>query len=249
MVVGDAGMLAVSGDGKVWQDLKLPSKTHLRSGLWHDGLHVAVGDTILTSSDGLTWTGRARPVAVELQTVARGAEHWIAFGGGTLITSLDGLTWSVAIASGVPPIKTVRYGGGKFVAVGSNGVVLSSRDGLAWDSTNIGTPVELDDVAWTGAGWVAVGQYGVIATLGDPVVPPTVGTEPRSPLPSLDARWNGHFLSTPSGTVAVKLIDTRGRMLAYRPGADGRVDLRSLPHGFWIARGTGAQSWTLRLVR
>lgn len=248
VIVGDAGMIAVSDDGSIWQDLKLESRTHLRFGMWHDGLHVAVGDTILTSPDGLTWTGRRRPIAVELQTVARSPDRWIAIGGGGLFTSPDGLAWEDRAYPDFPSMKTVRYGGGKFIAVGSNGVVLSSRDGLVWDSTNIGASIELDDVAWTGAGWVAVGQYGIVATLGDPVVPAPVDARERTPL-SHQARWNGRFLSTPTGTVSVDLIDPMGRIVTHVPGADGRIDLRALHNGVWFARGTGAQAWTLRLVR
>jgi hypothetical protein len=210
---------------------------------------VVVGDTILTSTDGLTWTGRARPVKVQLQGVARGPDRWIAIGGGALIASRDGLNWEVYFNPGFPSIKAVRYGGGKFVAVGSGGVVLNSRDGIIWDSTNIGASVALDDVAWTGAGWVAVGQYGTIATLGDPVVPIPTGAGDRAPSQRVQARWNGRFLSTPEGTASVDVVDPTGRILEFSPAADGRVDLRSLPHGFWVARGTGARSWVLHLVR
>jgi hypothetical protein len=248
VVVGDAGMLISSLDGQWWEDRKV-SDANLSSGGWRNGLHVAVGDTILTSPDGVTWTGRPRAKQVPLASVVYGAGMWLAVGSGSVQTSSDGLVWSLRKSNGLPEVKAVGYGGGRFVAVGAHGVVVSSTDGVTWDSANVGADVELDDLVWTGTGWVAVGQYGTIFTLGDPVVPPSVSAGPRRGAPRVAATWNGRFLSIPDGTRSVSLGDPRGRILSYTPDASGRIDLRDVPSGVWFATGHGSSSWSLRLVR
>lgn len=252
IVVGDEGFLITSDDGKIWQDRKYGT-VNLRSGAWYNGLHVVVGDTIITSPDGVVWTGRRPGFRATFNSVAWGG-LWVAAGPGSIQISTDGIQWAGIQRSdfplvNFPSVNTVRYGGGRFVAVGPRGVVLSSKDGYKWDSTNVGVDVVLDDVAWTGAGWVAVGQLGMIFTEGDPVVPPPVSTTPRRENANAAARWNGRYLFVPPGTGTVDLIDPSGRILSFRANADGLVDLRALPSGFWIARGTCAHAWTLRFVR
>ena len=61
------------------------------------GLYVAVGltGTILTTSDGTTWTSRTSGVSTDLNGITYGNSTFVLVGEtGTILTSSDGTTWA-----------------------------------------------------------------------------------------------------------------------------------------------------------
>ncbi len=69
----------------------------MRGLVYADGQFVGVGTggTILTSSDGISFTPRASPTTDDLYAVAFGSGVFAAVGvNGAIVTSTDGLTWS-----------------------------------------------------------------------------------------------------------------------------------------------------------
>jgi hypothetical protein len=136
-------------------------------------LWVAVGqgsgNTIATSSDGISWTGQGAVISIAVEDVAWNGSIWVAIGEGgaaSIATSTDGITWI-----GRSTIFVVGYGvawnGFLWVAVGNgpNHHFATSTDGIAWTGhgktimTNGGPIVWVGrDVAWNGALWIAVGQ-------------------------------------------------------------------------------------------
>ena len=97
---------------------------------------VAVGDggTILTSTDGSTWTHRASGTTSSLFGVAYGAGQYVAVGDvGCVLLSADGVAWSsVAQSATTARLDNVVYAAGQYVAVGEGGTIINSKDGRLW---------------------------------------------------------------------------------------------------------------------
>ena len=111
-----------------------------------NGLFVTVGNvgSILTSSDGISWTERTSGTTKNLYGVTYGGGLLVAVGdNGTILTSSDGTTWANTSANkrttlryfskpDAPHLYGVPYGGGLFVTVGVNATILTSSDGTTW---------------------------------------------------------------------------------------------------------------------
>jgi hypothetical protein len=122
-------------------------------------------NTIATSPDGITWTGRAGSSIFGTTGihVAWNGNLWVATGIGTnsFATSPDGITWT---GRGAGPFTSAGYGvawnGSYWVATGNgtSHTIATSTDGISWTGqgktafTTAGY-----DVAWNGSLWVAVG--------------------------------------------------------------------------------------------
>lgn len=133
--------------------------------------YVAVGDggLILTSPDGIAWTGQPSPVTVNLRGVAWSGVRFVAVGDDqTVLRSDDGYTWTVTaepVARMV--LHDVAWGGGAFVAVGgylaaapSVPLVLVSVDGISWrpgTAPGVSLSGPLLRAAWGDGRWVALG--------------------------------------------------------------------------------------------
>ncbi|MDP4092783.1 MAG: Ig-like domain-containing protein [Bacillota bacterium] len=135
---------------------------------------VAVGanGTILTSSNGTSWTNRtatnfAATGGADLKAVCFGNGMFMAVGnGGKVITSQNGITWTaqtsadndlVAVAYGNP------YGNSTFVALGSNstegGYIYTSTDyGSSWDPPYFYSGFFLHGICYGNSQFVVVGD-------------------------------------------------------------------------------------------
>ena len=162
-------------------------------------LTVAVGaggNSIATSPDGITWTGRGTSIFSEGNGVAYNGFKWVAVGKGTnsIATSPDGITWT---GRGTSIFSTGGYGvawnGTLWVAVGSGThTIATSPDGITW--TGLGKTIFSSsgyDVAWNGTLWVAVG-YGThtIATSYDGITWTGLGNSIFS-YSGQGVAWNG----------------------------------------------------------
>jgi hypothetical protein len=138
-----------------------------------NGTFVVVGwNTILTSSDGATWTKRLETSDwLGLDGVTYGNGLFVAVGDfGAILTSSDGVTWTRLRTSGTGNyLHGVTYGNGLFVAVGDWGTILTSPDGVNWTPRTSGTSYSLIDVAYGNGLFVAVGWNGTILTSPDGV--------------------------------------------------------------------------------
>lgn len=156
------------------------------TGIVYDGTRfVALGaaGTVLTSSDGTTWTA-ATAIAVPSGTVM----HAIAYGNGVYVAVGDngvidyngnaGVSgnWTPA-SSGTPQnLYGVAFLNGQFVAVGAQGTVVTSPDGITWTvqtsaasaTTNALRAVAYGVVNGTGT-YVAVGDAGTVLSSTDAV--------------------------------------------------------------------------------
>lgn len=159
--------------GQVWT-LRNPLPTNESiMDVAHSGtLAVAVGTygTVMTSSDGVTWTRRAIPVINDLQAVTWTGVEWVAVGtNGLVLTSEDGIVWILRSVSTSATLRDVVWTGSNLIAVGQNGSVYvsvtdyaSDNEKLAWTLMNTGTSADLHAVAFNGTGFLAVGTAGTM---------------------------------------------------------------------------------------
>jgi hypothetical protein len=125
-------------------------------------------------------------------------------------------------------LRGVTYGDGRFVAVGSGGVVLqSSGSPRSWRSERSRTAVDLRGVAWTGRRFVAVGDEGTVIESGDGRSWQLVHSAMPCALLGL-ARGDGRLVAVGGdGTV---LVSRDGRRWSRRPRPTSQ-DLYGVAHG------------------
>ena len=100
-----------------------------------EGLFVTVGHsgTILTSSDGTSWTERTSGTSMSLRGVTYGNGLFVTVGDrGTILTSSNGTSWTGRNSGTSVDLREVTYGNGLFVTVGRSFTFLTSSDGFSW---------------------------------------------------------------------------------------------------------------------
>ncbi len=111
-------------------------------------------------------------------------------------TAGPGHHWSTLLAPGTR-WNDVKWGGGRFVAVGASGSIASSSDGTHWTHADSPDRTNWQSVAWGGAaGWVALGGDKIVATSPDGVAWTVQPTLPANPRTGLVAFGNGVFVAT-----------------------------------------------------
>ena len=157
VAVGAGGVSVYSLDGISWavgrpENLTYPA---LRSLTHVAGTFFAVGDaptggsgTILSSTDGISWTSHASNTTNNLNGVTHGSIYVAVGDSGTILTSGDGNTWTVKTPSPAVPGINLRQvisfvnsnGTIIYVAVGDAGTIVTSRDsGVSWTAQTVGT--------------------------------------------------------------------------------------------------------------
>jgi len=121
----------------------------------HTFVAVGVGGTILTSSDGLIWSGQELPTSPIVFKVTYGAGLFVAVSEKGILTSSNGAVWVIRDCNS--GLRDVTYGGGQFVAVGLAGSVMTSADGVTWVSQGSASTMLLSGVAYGGGKYVAAG--------------------------------------------------------------------------------------------
>ena len=100
-------------------------------------------NTIATSTDGITWTGRGTSTFSTVgNAVAWNGSLWVAVGSGTntIATSTDGITWTGQTSPFTTTGVGVAWNGSLWVATGSGtNTIATSSDGITWTGSNIGT--------------------------------------------------------------------------------------------------------------
>lgn len=132
VAVGAGGASVYSSDGVIWavgRDYSAGNPA-LHSLTQVAGTFFAVGDTgtILSGTDGITWTARTSGTTSNLNGVTHGGVYVAAGDAGTILTSADGATWTSHV-SGTANLRQVSSIGNTYVAVGDGGAVSTSTDG------------------------------------------------------------------------------------------------------------------------
>jgi len=152
-----------------------PTSYNLYGINYHNGLFVAVGDngTILSSSDGFTWSSHNVVSTVNFKDVASTfSGFWVAVGdNGIIYTSNDGTTWTAQTSGTTENLLSIAIADNNaMIAVGTNGTVVKSLDGTTW---SVLTPISADNFLKIGVTperltlsrlFVALGATGEIYT-------------------------------------------------------------------------------------
>jgi hypothetical protein len=181
------------------------------------GFWVAVGEgnnTIATSPDGITWTGRGSTIFTTRGTKVRYYNNlWFAFGegGNTFASSTNGINWVGSNKTRGSDIfyLSSTYTKPTYIAVGQGLTTMAgSTNGMTWTPPYNKPFVTTGySVAWNGVQWVATGQgRNTIATSTDGVI------------------WTGN-----------SVFSTLGFYVAYGKDSSG--------NGLWVATGYGGNSF------
>jgi len=121
------------------------------------GMFVTVGQkgTILTSSDGISWTSRESGTSEHLHGITNKNGVFVTVGGkGIILTSSDGISWTSRYGTlngnkSSAWLFGIGHGNGLFVAVGDKGTIFTSLDGTQWTSRNVKVDMYGDEVPIT----------------------------------------------------------------------------------------------------
>ena len=198
---------------------------------------VAMGDAVLTSTDGTAWSVSHRFSPDEVNDFVWTGSVYVAvtvdesLEGGSIFRSTDLVTWT-EVVSDIEAQHGVAWNGNLFVAVGrwsvSGSQIRTSPDGVTWTEVPAGTIQGLFDVVWTGSQFVAVGGSSTILTSPDGAVwtPQTAPAPSKTPYSLL---WTGSellafgFLTDDFWRSDDGVLWTLGELGHYRLGAPNRA--------------------------
>ena len=173
VLIGGSGRTWVSTDETNWVATYCGSREGLFQIAQGNGRLVAAGDTMLVSSDGMTFTNGATQPTNSMSAIAFDGTNFVAVGGkvsgfsgiGYVATSTNGSDWMdrTNISGGI--LSAVCHAAPGWVAVGGGGV-FTSQDTLTWTRRSFLRP----NVVTYGNGiYVAVGNSGAVFTSPDGV--------------------------------------------------------------------------------
>jgi hypothetical protein len=191
-ILDDHRQVHTSGDGIYWTAHRTGATTeHDRAIAFGDGAWVAVGGTIVVSTNLDDWTQKdVLPIVdhtiAALKDVAYANRTFVAVGNqGVILTSTNaGSSW-IWQTNGIPDLtlrsvtlRSIVWGKGQFVVTSDSDFFLTSADATTWvQRTNI-VPNTYASVTFGRGTFVAVG-YGAIATSADGIdwSPQSIGTK------------------------------------------------------------------------
>jgi hypothetical protein len=138
-------------------------------------------------------------------------------------------------------LKAAAFGGGNYVVVGENGVVLTSVDGVTWSGRNSGTSADLSGVVYGGGQFVAVGGGGRVLTSADGSLwtPRSSGTPT---LLSSIAYGAGRYVAVGGGGVILSSIDGNA-WSPVNPLTSQFLERVAFAAGQFIAVGGSGEIW------
>ena len=192
------------------------SRTSAADNSWHsvtygNGLFVAVsysvGNRVMTSPDGITWTSRTTPASGSYgwYSVTYGNSLFVAVASGTgignrVMTSPDGITWTLRTSAADNDWWSVTYGNNLFVAVSYTGTgnrVMTSPDGITWTSRTSAANNAWYSVTYGNGLFVAVAGGGQVMTSPDGITW-TLRTTPANNVWRSVTYGNGLFVAVAS---------------------------------------------------
>ncbi|MFE6796528.1 cadherin-like beta sandwich domain-containing protein [Paenibacillus chitinolyticus] len=152
-----------------WDTVPNNAGTDLNQVAYGNGKWVAVGNlgTIMTSSDGLSWSKTTIALSSAVGVTYAGSQWIVTGAGGKIATSPDAVTWTVRTTGASANLSAAAYNGTVWVIAGYSGVILSSPDGIVWTPRTSGTTAPFYSVTYGGGLFAAVGSSGTIRTSPD----------------------------------------------------------------------------------
>lgn len=156
-----------------WKPGSIGVPKQLRDLVWGKGRFIAAEyfGTVFQSWDGITWSKVGDPPAFENTPVLAFGNDVFVMGGkiknansAQLVWSPDGRLWKTAsFPAGIPQIRKIAFGGGKFIAVADSGTVLNSVDGKSWTLSTVTGAPDLRFVGYDGTTWAAIAMNAAAA--------------------------------------------------------------------------------------
>ncbi len=168
VAVGSRGLVLVSTNGIDWSSATNTGDTLLPDVIYANGQFLAVGSngTILTSADGSVWRSTGSQDLGPLAGVAYGDGLYVVGNGTGVLTSPDAMHWSepetIVTNFDLLWVKTLAYGGGRFIAAGYGGHIWDSTNAVDWVPVNSGTSADLYHAAYANGTFLVVGDAGTI---------------------------------------------------------------------------------------
>ncbi|MDB4990363.1 MAG: hypothetical protein JWN04_5541 [Myxococcaceae bacterium] len=155
VVVGSSGVRLVSRDlGKTWGNIVTSGgsgddQNLLRGVAYGNGLFVAAGWRIWTSTDAVSWTERTNPSKQWEGGLEFGNNRFVGAGGsGSSIYSTDGITWMAGKDRNSEAGRSVAFGNGMFLAGTDANNWWTTTDGNTWTVLSGGH--NTNQVMWCG---------------------------------------------------------------------------------------------------
>ena len=243
---GVAGQVATSPDGVTWTGREQGHWARMQSAAAGNGQIVAVGETVLLSTNGMDWRSPFPTFRrTTLLGVAASETLILAVGlNGVILTSRDGVNWWEGETQTTDTLTDVAIGQGLSVVVGADysagtGVILTSADGERWRSVGPPGLHELTTVVHGQGNFVALDRSGAVLVSTDGVewVPAEfVGT---MPIPVSGVTYGqGRFVGVgPPGAV---VVSTDGRHWSIVDlGSHDALFQPTFGRGEFLAFGTG----------
>jgi uncharacterized delta-60 repeat protein len=181
VLAGDHGTVLTSQDGATWTLHRTGATNTCSSVAFGNGTFVAVCNnpytsSVMISTNGSDWSAQPDFAESYLTAVGFGNGTFVGVGyanstvtgdglRGRVVTSTDGKTW--VLRANVPTaLESITYGGGRFVAVGTDHFVdgplmITSTNGIQWSVLAVPTQLPLHDVTFgNGTFVVAAGGNG-----------------------------------------------------------------------------------------
>ena len=168
IAVGEAGMIALSGDAQEWAITRLQSDrwqaVAFGAGKYCVGGGFGTNPPVAVSTNGTNWLLARTGLPDAINDMAYGAGRFVAVGGGSLVrtpfaaSSTNGLDWEIGVQGLTNQLLNVAFGAGRFVAVGRNGLVLTSLDGVSWQQQPAFTTNHLNAVDFAAGVFMATGS-------------------------------------------------------------------------------------------
>lgn len=153
-----------------WNSADVAENNNFTSSCYGGGKFVAISydgsKRVMTSPDGINWTGHAVPEDNPWMGVTYGNGKFVAVardGSKPVMWSVDGVNWSAVSAPGPGSWYDVCYGDGKYVAVSNertDNSVMYSTNGINWSATNAAQNNMWRGVTYGNGKFVAVGRSG-----------------------------------------------------------------------------------------
>ena len=164
--------------------------TYYGNGKWIGVDKTSDNSTVLTSTDGITWTQNSESLPIRAYSICYGSGKFVVFSSTqNYVYSTDGITWTSNTLPNSKYYESLCYGNGKFVALSSDATTaIYSTDGISWTSkaTNL-----TNNGGKYGAGCYGNGKYVFIGEGTKQVIYSTDGiTWKTATLPS-QSSWEG----------------------------------------------------------
>jgi hypothetical protein len=230
VAVGTGGVVATSPGGVSWSQAPSITDENLLDVLWTGERVIAAGTggTVIWSATGYEWElYPAVPYWRDVAGIASNdSQHIIVTKFGEIFSSPDCLTWEERVFQRYLSFTAVDWVGGRFITVGTNGVIFTSENGESWTGAYTPSTRDLHGVCGDDA-IVAVGDGNTLLWSED-----GLGWEELPPLlffTFADLLWTGNqYIMCGTNGAIFSSSDGMNWVRAAINGPDADITIRAV---------------------